>query len=185
MYVFPLPRKMMKKCSSKVLAMAMVVAMMVPGMNVMAADTISNTADVASAADTQCKTKVTYHVDAGYTWQVPATITFTANSGVSGTPITTGDVEVTKNIIADGKTLKISIADNQNFTIANGNTKRQYTVKKTDADSDLTANGEVLSVVAGTNAGKQNLTFTLSATTDTAEVAGDYEGTLNYVASIQ
>ena len=181
MYVFPLPRKMMKKCSSKVLAMAMVVAMMVPGMNVFAADTANGT----SAADTNCATTVKYTVTEGYTWQVPATITFEKDAGASKTRTQNGDVKVTKNVIGEGKTLKISIASDEDFLIKTGtNTTLSYTVKKTAESEALGEGGEVLSVSAGTYEGTQNLIYTLSTTTGTAEVAGDYEGTLNYVASI-
>lgn len=48
----------------------------------------------------------------------------------------------------------------------------------------LAPSAEVMSVNAGTNTGSTPLTFKLATTDGTAEVAGDYSGTIAYVASI-
>ena len=182
MYVFPLPRKMMKKCSSKVLAVAMAVAMMVPGMNVMAAE-VSGT----SAQDTTVSTDVKYAVTEGYTWSIHSEINFGNDVGVNKTVEKTGNtVSVTKNIIPDGKTLKITVKGSGTdgaYEIKNGSTALTYTIKA--GETEITTGGDVLNVAAGTNTGSKDLTFTLSTTTGTAEVAGSYAGTVTYTASIK
>lgn len=172
---------MMKKYAGKVLAAAMAVSMMACS-GVMAAETATAT----SETETTCETTVKYSVTAGYTWQVPATIAFEKDAGVGQTRTANGEVKVTNNIIAEGRTLKIKIASDEDFTITSGtNTKLNYTVKKQDATEALIKDGEILSVAAGTKEGAQNLVYTLSTTTDAAEVAGEYTGTLNYVASVE
>ena len=172
----------MKKCSSKVLAMAMAVAMMVPGMNVMAAE-VSGT----SAQDTTASTDVKYSVTEGYTWNIHSEIDFGTSAGVNKTVNKSGNtVSVTKNIIPDGKTLKITVkgsGDNGEFQIKNGSTVLSYTIK--DGDTEISTGGDVLNVAAGTNVGSKDLTFTLSTTTKTAEVAGSYTGTVTYTAAIK
>lgn len=45
-------------------------------------------------------------------------------------------------------------------------------------------NGDVLDVVAGTNTGETVMDFKLSTTTDTAEKAGTYTGTITYASSV-
>ena len=179
MYVFPLPRKIMKKCSSKVLAMAMAVAMMVPEMNVMAA---TGTTDSTTESTT-----VKYEVTQGYEWTIHSEIDFGTSAGVSKTVERTGNtVSVTKNIIPDGKNLNITVAGsgaNGEFQIENGNTVLSYTIK--DGDTEISKGGVVLNVAAGTNTDSKDLTFTLSTTTETAEVAGSYTGTVTYTASIK
>lgn len=94
-------------------------------------------------------------------------------------------VEVTKNIIPEGKMLKITVAgsgtDNA-FTIDNGNTEKlEYDVNN---GKDLTIGETVLTVNAGTNAASKNMKFTLHTTGKDAEVAGTYSGNVKYTASI-
>lgn len=125
MYVFPLPRKIMKKCSSKVLAMAMVVAMMVPGMNVMAATT-SATGNVDNETTT-CDTNVKYEVTEAYEWTIHSEIDFDKDKGVNTSVEKTGNkVSVSKNVIPDGKKLNIAAGTNTGskdltFTLKTGN----------------------------------------------------------------
>ena len=75
-------------------------------------------------------TEITYTVDESYAWTAPADITFTADS--NGSEVKAGTVNVTKNTIGSGKTLKISIASDQVFELTDANNpsnKRSYTVK--------------------------------------------------------
>ena len=172
---------MMKKYACKVLAAAMAVSMMVPGVSALAAEnaTVTNTTQPSN-----CETSVSYTVSEGYTWQVPATVTFEADAGVSKTRTANGEVKVTKNVIGEGKTLKIKIASDEDFQIKTGSsTILTYTVKKND--TELAKGGEILSVAAGTDKDTQNLVYTLSTSTGVAEVAGTYTGTLNYVATVE
>lgn len=159
-------------------------AAMVPA--AMAGDAVNGT----SAADTTSTTQVKYAVTGGYTWSVPSEIDFGSDKGTNATSVVKADekVAVTKNVIEDGKTLTITAkgsGDDGAFQVKNGNTKLGYTVKVDDSEQVLTVGGEVLSVPAGTNTKDAALTFTLSTTTGTAEVAGTYSGTVTYTASVK
>lgn len=177
---FLAPQGVLSHCRTKtmkmnmkktLLAAAVATAMMVP-----------MTGAMAETVDTH-NMKLKYAVAQSYEWTVPSEIDFGSDKGVDETSVVDKTINVIKNIIPDGKKLSIKIQAGQAFEIANGNTKLSYTVKK--GDSELAAGAEVLSVAAGTNLGSQALTFTLSTTNGTAEVAGTYEGTLTFTAAIE
>lgn len=183
---FLAPKGVLSHCRTKtmkmnmkktLLAAAVATAMMVPMTGAMAANEASKS------------TKLTYEVTQGYEWTVPSDVFFGKDAGVNQTAVNgstdKSTVTVTKNVIAENKTLKIKIADDEDFKIklTNGTTTLDYKVMKDG--SVLTAGSEVLAVAAGTNTGSQALTFTLSTTTGAAEVAGTYEGTLTFAAAIE
>ena len=179
----------MKKCSKKVLAATVAAAMIAT----MGASTVfaaeSGTTTVTNTSDNSTlNTNVKYAVTAGYEWTIHSAIDFGSNAGINKTvEKSKNTVSVSKNIIPDGKTLKITVAgsgDEGAFTIANGNTKLDYTVKADESSNDITTGGEVLSVPAGINTGSKDLTFTLTTSTGTAEVAGAYTGIVTYTASV-
>lgn len=173
--------KIMKKLSKKMMAVTMAATMMATAgsMCVMAADT-----------QDQKPTKVKYEVTEGYEWSIHSEIDFGKDKGVNKT-VNNGDesqkntVTVLKNIIPDGKKLQIIVTgsgDKNAFTIANGNTKLNYTISANK--SNIATGGTVLEVPAGTNEGSKDLTFTLTTGDGTSEVAGNYEGTVTYTAFI-
>lgn len=169
---------MKKKYASKVLAAAMAVSMVVPGVNVLAADTPKTTDS----------TTLKYYVTQEYEWSIHTEIDFgTDKAGTESTVNKDADngVKITKNIIPDGKKLSIKIDPKQEFTIANGNTKLNYKVYNANAatGNELTKGAEVVSADAGTNTASTAMTFVLS--TNTTEVAGNYTGTITYTASIE
>ena len=180
---FPLPNALMKK-NNAILAGVAAVALAAAMAAVTTAD--ENTTD-------EVQTTVKYKVTEGYSWTVPTSVDFGADATVSKTKVGTiegneGKVSVTKNVIEDGKALKITAKGsgaNGEFQVANGSTTRGYTIKVGDATDGLAVDGEVLSVPAGTNTGEAALAFTLSTTTGSAEVAGNYTGTVTYTAAIK
>ena len=149
---------------------------------------------------------VLYQVNSGYTWSIHSDIDFGDDAGIDGLganadlEIDAQTVAVTRNIIPDGKKLRITIdayscdalgtkkTDNV-FQVANGNSQLAYTVN--NGTADLAIGGTVLDVAAGTNTGSQALTFTLdtsklagAASNLAAEVAGDYHGKVVYTATV-
>ena len=98
----------------------------------------------------------------------------------------TKKVKVTENVIEEGKKLHITAhgsGTDKAFTITNGsNTVLNYAVKSGDKAVDV--DGDVLDVLAGTNTGETAMDFKLSTTTDTAEKAGTYTGTITYASSV-
>lgn len=185
-----MPNKiMMKKYARKVLAATMAVSMMVPmmGMNVFAAD-VNGT----SKQDTNANAEVKYSVEEGYTWNIHSDIDFGTSAGINKS-VKKGNntVQVSKNVIPDGKKLQITVkgsygtSNAQNgFKIINGGTTLDYTIVKTGEADALTIGGVVMEVDAGTNEKTQDLDFTLNTAKSGAEVAGKYEGIVTYTASI-
>lgn len=170
---------MMKKYAGKVLAATMAVSMMVPGVNVLAADGATESTTNSNS------TTLKYSVTESYKWTVPTEITFEGDAGINQTRAVNGSVAVTDNIIKSGQRLKIAIAESEKFKIeTQEGAELTYSVKKKDGSDSLNGGGEILSVQAGTKTGSQDLTYTLTTSTGAAEVAGEYTGTLNYEASI-
>lgn len=185
--MFSLPNKIMnKKYVNKVLAVATAVTMMVPmvGMNVFAQE-VTGTTESTSAS-----TEVKYLVEGSYKWSIHSEIDFGKNKGINQHVAVAKEenkVEVTENIIPEGKKLNIKVVGSgtdKAFTIRNqgGNEELAYHVKK--GEEDIAVGGDVLNVNAGTNKDAATMTFILDTTKNTAEVAGSYEGTLTYTASI-
>ena len=148
-------------------------------------------------APTTGTTQVKYSVTEGYEWSIPTMIDFDKDKGVDSTSVVeasseygdTQKVKVTKNVIGDGKKLQITAlgsGDNGVFTVKSGATVLNYKVEKPGVPAiEVTPGGEVLSVPAGINEGDQSLFFTLATSTGTAEVAGNYVGTVTFTADIK
>lgn len=144
---------------------------------------------VAAFADDNTKSaNLKYQVTEGYEWSIHSEVDFGKDAGTNKTvdgTMETNTVAVTKNIIGDGKKLNITVAGSGTtgaFTIANGNTVLAYDVAA--GDQTVLTGGTVLDVAAGTNKDSKVMTFTLHTTTDEAEVAGNYAGTVTYTAAI-
>ena len=149
--------------------------------------------DGDSSADTSDTADVLYAVNEGYTWSIHADIDFGEDAGINNFVERLVDeneddaiIAVSKNIIAHGKKLSISIASANGFKVKTAlNDELNYEVRKNNASgAALAANDPVLEVAAGTNTGSQPLYFKLTTTSATAEVAGNYSDTLTYTAAI-
>ena len=161
----------MKKFKNLLLAGATALATVVaPTMNVFAQEVTGTTEPTSATTD------VKYLVEDSYKWSIHPEIDFGKNAGINQHVAKEGNnVEVTENIIPEGKKLNIKVAgsgDAGAFTITNGGAE------------DIAVNGDVLNVNSGTNTGETTMKFTLDTTTKAAEVAGHYNGTLTYTASI-
>ena len=108
---------------------------------------------------------------------------------------------VTENIIGPEKALKISI-DTASSTFEAGNgfyvgvqgkttiEKLYFRINKTDEHAQEgealdASKSEVLSVPSGTKIGEQMLVFTLATTTDAAEKAGEYTGSIAFKSEVK
>ncbi len=131
------------------------------------------------------QTKVKYNITEGYTWTVTPEITFT-NDNTDADDSKEGTITVSKNIIAYGKKLQISVKSDEtdnSFKIANNDEKLTYTIKKDN--TEIQSGGVALDVPAGTSSMTQNLTFTLSAAQKkAAKYAGEYSGTATFTAAV-
>ena len=123
-----------------------------------------------------------------YTTLFRSEIDFGKNAGINQHVAKEGNnVQVTENIIPEGKKLNIKVAgsgDAGAFTITNGGTEVLAYHANNGGAEDIAVNGDVLNVNSGTNTGATTMKFTLDTTTKAAEVAGHYNGTLTYTASI-
>lgn len=142
------------------------------------------------ASDTQT-TNLKYVVGSHYGWEIHTDIDFGKDKGVNATvdgKVKTGEqkVKVTENVIEEGKKLHITAAGSgadKAFSVSNGhNTVLNYAVKS--GDKAVAVDGDVLDVNAGTNTGETTMDFKLSTTTETAEKAGTYTGTITYSSSV-
>ena len=156
-------------------ALATVVA---PTMNVFAAE--------GTTEPTTETTDVKYLVEDSYAWSIHSEIDFGKNAGVNTNVVKEGNkVNVTKNVIQEGKKLNIKVegsGTDKAFTITNGG--GEVLTYHANNGADIQTGGTVLEVNSGTNTGETTMKFTLDTTTKAAEVAGQYNGTLTYTASI-
>lgn len=160
-------------------ALATVVA---PTMNVFAQEVTGTTEPTSATTD------VKYLVEDSYKWSIHPEIDFGKNAGINQHVAKEGNnVQVTENIIPEGKKLNIKVAgsgDTGAFTITNGGAEVLTYHANNGGAEDIAVNGDVLNVNSGTNTGETTMKFTLDTTTKAAEVAGHYNGTLTYTASI-
>lgn len=156
--------------------------------SVMAAEPVNSD----PAASTTQETTLKYVVGPHYKWSIHTDIDFGKNAGVgktvNGAVTDKSDqkVKVLENVIEEGKKLHITAAGSgvgKAFSVSNGhNTVLNYAVKS--GDKAVAVDGDVLDVLAGNNTGETAMDFKLSTTTDTAEKAGTYTGTITYSASV-
>lgn len=145
-----------------------------------------------AASDTQT-TNLKYVVGSHYGWEIHTDIDFGHDAGINQTKVngavTDGSdqkVKVTENVIEEGKKLHITAAGSgadKAFSVSNGhNTVLNYAVKS--GNKAVAVDGDVLDVNAGTNTGETTMDFKLSTTTEAAEKAGTYTGTITYSSSV-
>lgn len=173
----------MKNFKNLLLVGATVLATVVaPTMNVFAQEVTGTTEPTSATTD------VKYLVEDSYKWSIHPEIDFGKNAGINQHVAKEGNnVEVTENIIPEGKKLNIKVAgsgDAGAFTITNGGAEVLTYHANNGGAEDIAVNGDVLNVNSGTNTGETTMKFTLDTTTKAAEVAGHYNGTLTYTASI-
>lgn len=173
----------MKNFKNLLLVGATVLATVVaPTMNVFAQEVTGTTEPTSATTD------VKYLVEDSYKWSIHPEIDFGKNAGINQHVAKEGNnVQVTENIIPEGKKLNIKVAgsgDAGAFTITNGGTEVLAYHANNGGAEDIAVNGDVLNVNSGTNTGETTMKFTLDTTTKAAEVAGHYNGTLTYTASI-
>lgn len=172
---------------NKLLSAGLAACMVVPMAMPVCAKTVN-----PAAPDSQYTT-LHYEVGSHYTWEIHTDIDFGHDKGINKTDVdgavTDGSeqkVKVTENVIEEGKKLHITAAGSgadKAFSVSNGhNTVLNYAVKS--GGKAVAVDGDVLDVNAGTNTGETLMDFKLSTTTDTAEKAGTYTGTITYSASV-
>lgn len=157
---------------------------------------INNVAVHADGSDTK-GTGIAYTVTETYAWTVHSLVDFGDSKGANthSTVSKENAVVVTKNVIRNGYTLKISLSDDNSFKVSTGHGNslnykvynRQWTDDVIPASAvPLGVGDTVLTVPAGVNSAKSPVTFDLTTAfgTNVAEVAGDYVGVIRYKAEV-
>lgn len=154
--------------------------------------TVPATIDFGENAGVKKESKVKANV----TQDENLTKTGTAASSDNNWEGTAPKIMVTKNVIGVGKNLQIAVdtdyTEDGKFYVETPKMteggasqteyeKLYYTITKPDTAGGngivlTTGNNEVLRVPSGTNTAEQELVFTLTTTSKTAEMAGTYEG---------
>lgn len=160
-------------------------------------------ATVSGSDNSNLSTTVTYAVTEGYEWTIHSAINFGKDKrdekdATAGATIekTGNNVNVTKNRIKKGKKLRITVkgtykntsnVDTEGFKVATAEGETlDYAITSDSHANAYTAvdTDPVLTVDAGTDTGAVALTYTLTTTSDNAETAGTYSGTVTYTAAI-
>lgn len=152
---------------------------------------------------TTASTDVEYVVEASYEWSVPSKITFRADTAevVADSEVgNTQKVKVTKNIIPNGKKLKITV-DSQTTKEVRG--RARFAIKTSDDaylvyaikkgagyTEEIPVNGEVMKVESGKKTADTPLKFFLTKDTangadeNVSEKAGTYTGVAVFTAQV-
>ena len=173
---------------NKLLSAGLAACMVLPMTMPVCAEEVSGTNDPTTA-----KVDVKYTVEQSYKWSIHSEIDFGSNKGHQLIESKDNVIQVTENVIPEGKKLSIKVkgdgADDA-FTIrsgkGNGNVSITYTVLS-GVTSHVLNHSEVLSVAAGENNKETKMTFTLFNVPnngETAEIAGAYLGHIIYTAEI-
>lgn len=186
--------KLTKNAAALLLAASLAVS--VCATPVFATDKVVNSTTHSDLKDS-ATVEVKYDVATTYTWTIHTDIDFGKTAGVDkDVERETNTVEVKANTIPEKKKLKITVegsgeadASHENhkkFTIKNGPTGTEvlgYKVTKADT-TEINPGDTVLEVKSGTSTGSTTLKYTLHTTTKTAEVAGEYRGTVTYTSEV-
>lgn len=166
-------------------------------------DTAGNyTAGTNDSADDWTKarsTTVKYDVTATYEWTIHSEV----DLGESSTSKSDQQVNVTKNVIPEGKKLQITVkgqGSNGEFQVVNqvpdgsgtknGTVIRNYTIKSDKGNSssskeNVETGKVVMEVLSATNTKTAKVDFELVDNTDSVvPTAGSYKGTVTYTANI-
>jgi len=128
-------------------------------------------------------TEVNYTVSESYEFTVPATTTIASDATVL-----TNGVAITKNSIAVGKKLQISVASTNswNLKLVNGtdNDKLAYEASKDNTTWSALANNAVVLEKATGETGSQALYGKLTGSVGASTKAGVYKDTLTFTAAV-
>lgn len=128
-------------------------------------------------------TEVNYTVSESYEFTVPATTTIASDATVL-----TNGVAITKNSIAVGKKLQISVASTNswNLKLVDGtdNDKLAYTASLDSSTWAAIANNAVVLEKAAGTIGSQNLYAKLTSAAGNETKAGTYKDTLTFTAAV-
>lgn len=150
---------------------------------------LTNSLSVFAAEPDNKTTTLTYQVDSNYDWMIHSAIDFGADAGPSTTVERTenNQVKVLKNVIPEDYYLCIRVKnkdENGKLVLTNGKSENLL-CDVGWKDKDISWGDSLIHLAAGENTATQEMAFRLNTKKGSAEVAGEYNGTVVYEAAVK
>lgn len=148
-----------------------------------------STTSVFAAESGDKSTTLNYQVSSSYDWIIHSSIDFGADAGPSTTVERTenNQVKVLKNVIPEDYYLCIRVKnkdENGKLVLTNGKSENLL-CDVGWKDKDISWGDSLIHLAAGENTATQEMAFRLNTKKGSAEVAGEYNGTVVYEATVE
>ena len=150
---------------------------------------MTSTTSVFAAESGDKSTTLNYQVSSSYDWIIHSAIDFGADAGPSTTVERTenNQVKVLKNVIPEDYYLCIRVKnkdENGKLVLTNGKSENLL-CDVGWKDEDVSWGNSLIHLAAGENTATQEMAFRLNTKKGSAEVAGEYNGTVVYEATVE
>ena len=150
---------------------------------------MTSTTSVFAAESGDKSANLNYQVSSSYDWIIHSAIDFGADAGPSTTVERTenNQVKVLKNVIPEDYYLCIRVKnkdENGKLVLTNGKSENLL-CDVGWKDKDVSWGDSLIHLAAGENTATQEMAFRLNTKKGSAEVAGEYNGTVVYEAAVK
>ena len=150
---------------------------------------MTSTTSVFAAESGDKSTTLNYQVSSSYDWIIHSAIDFGADAGPSTTVERTenNQVKVLENVIPENYYLCIRVKnkdENGKLVLTNGKSENLL-CDVGWKDEDVSWGNSLIHLAAGENTATQEMCFRLNTKKSSAEVAGEYNGTVVYEATVE
>lgn len=173
----------MRNTINRILAAGLSLTMLIPSIAPVMAK------NVDSARDDSQSTQVKYEVGSHYKWTIHSAIDFGADAGPNTTieRAENNQVKVLENVIPENYYLYIRVKNkdkNGKLVLTNGKSEKLL-CDVGWKDKDVSWGNSLIRLAAGKNTVTQEMMFRLNTKKSSAEVAGNYNGTVVYEATVE
>lgn len=150
---------------------------------------MTSTTSVFAAESGDKSTTLNYQVSSRYDWMIHSAIDFGADAGPNSTVERTenNQVKVLENVIPENYYLCIRVKnkdENGKLVLTNGKSENLL-CDVGWKDKDVSWEDSLIHLAAGENTTTQEMAFRLNTKKGSAEVAGEYNGTVVYEATVE
>lgn len=150
---------------------------------------MTSTTSVFAAESGDKSTTLNYQVSSRYDWMIHSAIDFGADAGPNSTVERTenNQVKVLENVIPENYYLCIRVKnkdENGKLVLTNGKSENLL-CDVGWKDKDVSWGDSLIHLAAGENTATQEMAFRLNTKKGSAEVAGEYNGTVVYEATVE
>lgn len=150
---------------------------------------MTSTTSVFAAESGDKSTTLNYQVSSRYDWMIHSAIDFGADAGPNSTVERTenNQVKVLENVIPENYYLCIRVKnkdENGKLVLTNGKSENLL-CDVGWKDKDVSWGDSLIHLAAGENTATQEMAFRLNTKKGSAEVAGEYNGTVVYEAAVK